>query len=50
MPASSGGDPAEGKTPHVGALLYTGLPFFQRLFRTSGFAAEADQMERVKNF
>jgi 5,10-methylenetetrahydromethanopterin reductase len=27
-------------------VLYTGLPFFQRLFRTSGFAAEADQMER----
>jgi len=27
-------------------VLYTGLPFFQRLFRTSGFEAEADQMER----
>ena len=25
-------------------VLYTGLPFFQRLFRASGFAAEADQM------
>jgi alkanesulfonate monooxygenase SsuD/methylene tetrahydromethanopterin reductase-like flavin-dependent oxidoreductase (luciferase family) len=27
-------------------VLYTGLPFFQRLFRASGFAAEADQMEQ----
>lgn len=26
--------------------LYTTFPFFQRLFRASGFAAEADQMER----
>jgi alkanesulfonate monooxygenase SsuD/methylene tetrahydromethanopterin reductase-like flavin-dependent oxidoreductase (luciferase family) len=25
-------------------VLYTGLPFFQRLFRASGFAAEADLM------
>src|SRR4051812_19205575 len=27
-------------------VLYTGLPFFQRLFRESGFAAEADLMVR----
>jgi alkanesulfonate monooxygenase SsuD/methylene tetrahydromethanopterin reductase-like flavin-dependent oxidoreductase (luciferase family) len=27
-------------------VLYTGLPFFQRLFRASGFTAEADQMEQ----
>jgi alkanesulfonate monooxygenase SsuD/methylene tetrahydromethanopterin reductase-like flavin-dependent oxidoreductase (luciferase family) len=27
-------------------VLYTTLPFFQRLFRTSGFADEAAQMER----
>lgn len=27
-------------------VLYTGLPFFQRLFRASGFAAEADRMEQ----
>ena len=26
--------------------LYTMLPFFQRMFRASGFAAEADQMEQ----
>lgn len=26
--------------------LYTTFPFFQRLFRASGFAAEADQMEK----
>jgi alkanesulfonate monooxygenase SsuD/methylene tetrahydromethanopterin reductase-like flavin-dependent oxidoreductase (luciferase family) len=26
--------------------LYTTFPFFQRLFRASGFAAEAEQMER----
>ncbi|HJZ68819.1 MAG TPA: hypothetical protein VKF81_11900, partial [Blastocatellia bacterium] len=26
--------------------LYTTFPFFQRLFRASGFAAEADEMER----
>ena len=26
--------------------LYTTFPFFQRLFRTSGFAMEADQMEK----
>ena len=26
--------------------LYTSFPFFQRLFRASGFAAEADQMEK----
>jgi alkanesulfonate monooxygenase SsuD/methylene tetrahydromethanopterin reductase-like flavin-dependent oxidoreductase (luciferase family) len=27
-------------------ILYTFFPFFQRLFRTSGFTAEADEMER----
>jgi alkanesulfonate monooxygenase SsuD/methylene tetrahydromethanopterin reductase-like flavin-dependent oxidoreductase (luciferase family) len=27
-------------------VLYTTFPFFQRLFRASGFVAEADQMER----
>jgi len=27
-------------------VLYTGLPFFQRLFRVSGFTAEADLMEQ----
>ena len=27
-------------------VLYTGLPFFQRLFRVSGFAQEAAQMEQ----
>jgi alkanesulfonate monooxygenase SsuD/methylene tetrahydromethanopterin reductase-like flavin-dependent oxidoreductase (luciferase family) len=26
--------------------LYTGFPFFQRMWRESGFAAEADEMER----
>src|SRR5262249_32031699 len=26
--------------------LYTTFPFFQRLFRASGFATEADQMEK----
>jgi alkanesulfonate monooxygenase SsuD/methylene tetrahydromethanopterin reductase-like flavin-dependent oxidoreductase (luciferase family) len=34
------------ETARQNLVLYTGLPFFQRLFRASGFADEADQMER----
>jgi len=34
------------ETARQNLVLYTGLPFFQRLFRASGFADEVDQMER----
>ncbi len=33
-------------TARQNLVLYTGLPFFQRLFRVSGFAEEAAQMEQ----
>jgi alkanesulfonate monooxygenase SsuD/methylene tetrahydromethanopterin reductase-like flavin-dependent oxidoreductase (luciferase family) len=37
---------AARETARQNLALYTSFPFFQRLFRASGFAAEANQMER----
>jgi alkanesulfonate monooxygenase SsuD/methylene tetrahydromethanopterin reductase-like flavin-dependent oxidoreductase (luciferase family) len=47
IPTFVGDDlPALREAARQNLVLYTGLPFFQRLFRASGFAEEAAQMER----
>ena len=47
LPAFVGDDVKEMReAARANLSLYTTFPFFQRLFRVSGFASEADQMEK----
>ncbi|HEV8533157.1 MAG TPA: LLM class flavin-dependent oxidoreductase [Methylomirabilota bacterium] len=47
LPSFVGDDVKEMReAARANLALYTTFPFFQRLFRASGFAAEADQMEK----
>jgi 5,10-methylenetetrahydromethanopterin reductase len=47
LPTFVGDDVKEMReAAHANLGLYTTFPFFQRLFRASGFASEADQMEK----
>ena len=41
---------AARETARQNLALYTTFPFFQRLFRASGFAEEADRMEQGEGF